>query len=135
MSGGFSMKELENNAFFWQKLDTLMFSSSCTIDRPKGSTHFKYSNLVYPVDYGFLSDTTGSDQQPIDIFRGSISTFSVDAIVVSADILKKDCEAKLLVGCTEEEMLQIMKFLNQTEFQKAILVRRGNETPIWSSND
>ena len=38
------MKELENNAFFWQKLDTLMFSSDCTIDRPKGSTHFKYSN-------------------------------------------------------------------------------------------
>lgn len=64
------MKELENNAFFWQKLDTLMFSSDCTIDRPKGSTHFKYSNLVYPVDYGFLSDTTaGSDQDPIDLLR------------------------------------------------------------------
>lgn len=136
MLGGFSMKELENNAFFWQKLDTLMFSSDCTIDRPKGSTHFKYSNLVYPVDYGFLSDTTaGSDQDPIDLFKGSIPTHTVDAIAVSADILKKDCEVKLLVGCTEEEILDILRFLNQTEFQKAILIRRGAETPIWSTND
>lgn len=136
MLGGFSMKELENNAFFWQKLDTLMFSSDCTIDRPKGSTHFKYSNLVYPVDYGFLSDTTAeSDQDPIDLFKGSIPTHTVDAIAVSADILKKDCEVKLLVGCTEEEILDILRFLNQTEFQKAILIRRGDETPIWSTND
>lgn len=129
------MQELENNAYFWQKLDTLMLSSTCTIDRPKGTTHFKYSNLVYPVDYGFLSDTTGSDQEPIDLFKGSVSTFSVDAIAVSADILKKDCEVKLLVGCTEDEIMSILSFLNQTEFQKAILVRRGNDTPIWSSND
>lgn len=136
MLGGFSMKELENNAFFWQKLDTLMFSSDCTIDRPKGSTHFKYSNLVYPVDYGFLSDTTaGSDQDPIDLFKGSVPAHTVDAIAVSADILKKDCEVKLLVGCTEEEILSILRFLNQTEFQKAILIRRGDETPIWSTND
>lgn len=129
------MQELENNAYFWQKLDTLVLSSSCTIDRPKGTTHFKYLNLVYPVDYGFLTDTTGSDQEPIDMFKGSISTSSVDAIAVSADILKKDCEVKLLVGCTEEETMDILKFLNQTQFQKAILIRRGNETPLWANND
>lgn len=129
------MKELENNAYFWQKLDTLLFSSNCTIDRPKGSTHYKYSNLVYPVDYGYLTDTTGSDQKPIDVFQGSNPAFKVDAIVVSADILKKDCEVKLLVGCTEGETLEILKFLNQTDYQKAILVQRGVEVPFWSSND
>ena len=57
------MQQLENNAFFWQKLDTLLLSSSCTIDRPKGSAHYKFTNLIYPVDYGFLSDTFGSDQK------------------------------------------------------------------------
>lgn len=129
------MQELENNAYFWQKLDTLLLSSTCTIDRPKGSEHFKYRNLIYPVDYGFLSDTLGSDQTPIDIFRGSRSTNSVDAIAVSADILKKDCKVKLLVGCDEKETLLILQFLNQTEFQKAILIRRGNETPSWSNNE
>lgn len=104
MLGGFSMKELENNAFFWQKLDTLMFSSDCTIDRPKGSTHFKYSNLVYPVDYGFLSDTTaGSDQDPIDLFKGSIPTHTVDAIAVSADILKKIVKLNCLLDVQKKK--------------------------------
>ena len=129
------MQQLENNAYFWQKLDTLLLSSSWTIDRPKGSTHYKFTNLVYPVDYGFLSDTFGSDQKPIDVFKGSIATNNVDAIVITADILKKDCIVKLLVGCTEEETMRILEFLDQTEFQKAILVRRGNETPSWSNND
>lgn len=127
--------QLENNIFFWQKLDTLLLSSSCTIDRPKGSHHFKYRNLVYPVDYGFLTDTTGSDQAPIDDFKGSKGGMKVQAIAVSADILKKDCEVKLITGCTEHEILRILEFLNQTEFQKAILVRRGNEAPSWASAD
>lgn len=105
------------------------------IDRPKGSTHFKYSNLVYPVDYGFLADSVGSDQSPIDLFKGSIKSNRVEAIAISADILKKDCEVKLLVGCTEQETNLILQFLNQTQFQKAILVRRGSEMPGWASSD
>ena len=60
---------------------------------------------------------------------------TLDAIAITADILKKDCIVKLLVGCTEEETMRILEFLDQTEFQKAILVRRGNETPSWSNND
>ena len=129
------MNKLENNAFFWQKLDTLFLSSKLVVDRPRNTAHYKYSNLIYPVDYGYLSDTTGSDQAPIDVFKGSMKTTQIGAIVVSADILKKDCEVKLLIGCSEEEEYEILEFLNQTEFQKAILVRRGNEVPEWAQND
>lgn len=129
------MNTYENNAFFWQKLDTLYLSNKLVIDRPKHTSHYKYSNLIYPVDYGYLNDTAGSDQAPLDVFKGSIKTTKVGAIVVTADILKKDCEAKLIVGCTEEEIHEILVFLNQTEFQKAILLRRGNETPEWASVD
>ena len=129
------MNTLENNAFFWQKLDTLFFSSKLVVDRPRYTVHYKYSNLVYPVDYGYLSDTTGSDQAPIDVFKGSQKTNQVGAIVVSADILKKDCEVKLLIGCSEEEDHEVLEFLNQTEFQKAILIHRGNEVPEWAQND
>ena len=129
------MNTLENHAFFWQKLDTLFFSSKLVVDRPRYTVHYKYSNLVYPVDYGYLSDTTGSDQAPIDVFKGSQKTNQVGAIVVSADILKKDCEVKLLIGCSEEEEHEVLEFLNQTEFQKAILIHRGNEVPEWAQND
>ena len=129
------MEQLENNVYFWQKLDTLLLSSTYTVNQPKGSTHNKYPNLVYPVDYGSLKDTLSADQNPIDVFKGSISTFQVDAIVISADILKKDCVVKLLIGCTEEESTNVLQFLNQTEYQKAILVRRGTQMPLWASND
>ena len=91
--------------------------------------------MVYPVDYGYLNDTMSSDQSPIDVFRGSEKSSLVQAIAVSADILKKDCEVKLLVGCSEEEIHDILEFLNQTEFQKAVLLRRGNEVPEWAQND
>lgn len=129
------MNTYENNAFFWQKLDTLLLSSKLVVDRPRNSSHYKYSNLVYPVDYGYLNDTMSSDQSPIDVFRGSEKSNLVQAIAVSADILKKDCEVKLLVGCSEEEIHDILEFLNQTEFQKAVLLRRGNEVPEWAQND
>ena len=129
------MNAYENNAFFWQKLDTLYLSSQLVIDRPKNTCHYKYSNLVYPVDYGYLSDSTGSDQSPIDVFKGSIKSTKVGAIVVTADILKRDCEAKLLIGCSEEEIHNILVFLNQTEFQKAVLLQRGDEMPDWASAD
>lgn len=129
------MSACENNAFFWQKLDTLYLSSKLVVDRPRNTCHYKYSNLIYPVDYGYLCDTTGSDQAPIDVFKGSEKSNLVQSVVVSADILKKDCEVKLLIGCSEEEELEILEFLNQTEFQKAVLIRRGSEVPYWASND
>lgn len=129
------MSAYENNAFFWQKLDTLYLSSKLVVDRPRNTCHYKYSNLIYPVDYGYLCDTTGSDQAPIDVFKGSEKSNLVQSVVVSADILKKDCKVKLLIGCSEEEELEILEFLNQTEFQKAVLIRRGSEVPYWASND
>lgn len=129
------MAEFENNAYFWQKLDTIYLSSKLEIDRPKDSVHYKYSNLVYPVDYGYLKDTTGTDMKPIDVFKGSLGGNQVQAVAVSADILKKDSEVKLMVGCSEEEIYDIMHFLNQTQFQKAVLLYRGYEVPEWGSDD
>ena len=129
------MAEFENNAYFWQKLDTIYLSSKLEIDRPKDSVHYKYSNLVYPVDYGYLKDTTGTDMKPIDVFKGSLGGSQVQAVAVSADILKKDSEVKLMVGCSEEEIYDIMHFLNQTQFQKAVLLYRGYEVPEWGSDD
>ena len=129
------MNEFENNAYFWQKLDTIYLSSKLEIDRPKDSVHYKYSNLIYPVDYGYLKDTTGTDMKPIDVFKGSLYSNQVMAVAISADILKKDSEVKLIVGCSEDEIYDIMTFLNQTEFQKAVLLRRGYDVPEWGSED
>ena len=128
--GGFEM-EFENNAYFWQKLDTLYLSSDLVIDRPKGTCHPLYSNLVYPVNYGYLKDP--KDDEHIDCYRGSKNEYSVNTMVVCADILNKDIEVKLLVGCTEQEEKDILGFLNQTDFQKSVIIRRGSAIPDWGN--
>ena len=124
--------ELENNAYFWQKLDTLYLSSDLVIDRPKGTCHPMYSNLVYPVDYGHLKDLM--DSEHIACYKGTKFVSGVDALVVCADILNKDIEVKLLVGCTEKEEEDILSFLNQTDFQKSIIIRRGSAIPGWANS-
>ena len=129
------MNQLENNAFFWQKLDSIYFASSIVITQPQGSTHPSFKNLVYLVDYGYLNETLSQDQLGIAIYKGKGSAYLVEAILVAADILKKDIEVKLLVGCSEEEVDMILRFVNQTEYQKTIIVRRGNEIPSWSNSD
>ena len=129
------MNQLENNAFFWQKIDSIFLASAVVITQLAGSNHLEYQNLIYPVDYGYLNETLSQDSLGISVYKGSISTHIIDAMLVSADILKKDIEVKLLLGCNAEEVDKILRFVNQTEFQKSILVRRGNTIPTWSNPD
>lgn len=130
------MKEYENNAYFWQKVDTLFISSKLSISRRKGETHPLYHNLQYPVDYGHLDDTNGKEdaENGISVYCGS-QPRSVTALIVAADILKKDLDVKILVGCTEDEISLVLRFLNQTDYQKTVLIRRGNDIPSWGVTD
>jgi len=129
------MSQLENNAFFWQKLDTLYFSSSIIITQPAGSAHPTFGNLIYPVNYGYLSDTLSQDETGISIYKGSLSANQVNTVIIASDILKKDIEVKLLVGCSLTEEEAILRFTNQTDFQKTILIRRGMEVPSWGFSE
>lgn len=122
--------ELLNNGYFWQKIDSLLLSTNVIISQEKGSSHPKYLNMVYPVKYGYLEDTDS-----IKIFRGSLKKSTADAIMVVGDILKRDLEVKLLWGCTPEEEIEILRFINQTDYQKGILVRRGSDLPEWAITD
>ena len=42
---------------FWKALDELVNTSEIVIDRPKGSTHPRFPNFIYRVDYGYLKNT------------------------------------------------------------------------------
>ncbi len=126
------MSELLNNAYFWQKIDTLYYSSHMELVRKKGTSHQRYKNLVYPLDYGYLTDTLTESGHGIAVFMGTSGNESVSTMVIAADILKKDVEIKLLVGCTPDEERAVLEFLNQTDYQKTILVRRGRDIPPWA---
>ena len=111
------------NEDFWKALDELVNSSEIVIDRPRGSAHPRFPNFIYKVDYGYLKDTTSMDGAGIDVWVGS-GDKKIDAIMCIVDLMKKDSEIKILVGCTEEEKLDIYKTHNETQYMKGVLIRR-----------
>ena len=110
---------------FWQALDKFVAESEIIIDRPKGSAHPRYPNFIYPLDYGYLKGTTAMDGGGIDVWLGSDTAGELDAIMCIVDLMKRDSEIKLLIGCTEDEKAQVYRVHNETEFMKGVLIRRG----------
>jgi inorganic pyrophosphatase len=94
------------------------------IDRPKGSHHPHFPEIVYPVDYGYLEGTTSMDGDGIDVWRGTDSSQEINAVICTADILKRDSEVKILLGCTAEEKRLVLDFNNHGEHIKGILISR-----------
>ena len=109
---------------FWQALDRLVAESKVNIDRPKGSTHPKYPDLIYHVDYGYLDGTTSMDGNGIDVWKGTNGE-DIDAIICVVDLLKRDSEIKILIGCNEEEKQTVLNIQSNTEYMKGILISRN----------
>ena len=80
---------IEPNTEFWTALDELVSDSEIVIDRPKGTTHHKYPDLIYKVDYGYLKNTSSMDGDGIDVWVGTAGN-KVDAIMCIVDLMKKD---------------------------------------------
>ncbi len=113
----------ENNDF-WVTLDALVNQSDIVIDRPKGTAHPRYPDFIYKVDYGFLTNTTSMDGGGIDVWVGTDEKRNIDAIMCIVDLMKRDSEIKILIGCTEEEKELVYKTHNESEYMKGILIRR-----------
>ena len=109
---------------FWEAVDALVSSGKIVIDRPKGSFHPRFPSIKYEVDYGYIENTSSMDGGGIDVWLGSLSDKQVNAIICTVDLMKKDSEIKLLIGCTEEETNTVYEFHNNTEFMKGILIKR-----------
>ena len=107
---------------FWQALDLLVEEHALVIDRPRGSVHPRYPAFVYPLDYGYLKGTSASDGSGIDVWRGTADT-GIAAIVVTVDMMKRDSEIKIVLGCTEEE-IEIVRQTHNNKHMKCIFVER-----------
>lgn len=111
------------NDEFWTAIDELVKNTEIVIDRPKGTAHPRYPDYIYKVDYGYLKETTSMDGAGIDVWVGTGGQ-KIDAIICTVDLMKKDSEIKILIGCTEEEKQIIYQTHNETEHMKGILIRR-----------
>jgi len=108
---------------FWRALDKLVRESEVVIDRPRGARHPSSGDIIYPVDYGYLKGTTSMDRQGIDVWRGSLAGCSIDAIVCTADLRKRDSEIKILIGCTDTEKKLILAFCNHGDMSGMLVER------------
>lgn len=117
------------NDKFWHRLDQLVTSSQIRIDRLKGSAHPRYPQFRYPFDYGYLEKTQVKDKGGLDVWIGSLLERKVTAIICNVDLIKKDSEIKLLLGCTKQESQKILKVHNRGS-QSAILIPRPDNFSI-----
>ena len=116
------MKTDLNN--FWRYLDELVAQSKIIIDRPKGSVHPRYPQIVYELDYGYLEDTKSLDNEGIDVWIGTDAAQKLDAIICTVDLVKRDSEIKLLIGCTSAEKAYIKSFYNEWPQMGGLLIER-----------
>ncbi len=111
---------------YWDILDEFIKLNNIVIDRKKGMSHPKYADMVYPVDYGFITNTKSMDGSGIDIFIGEEKKKKINGIICIADRVKNDAEIKIIFGCNEDEIEVILDFLNRTDNMKAIFINHDD---------
>ena len=90
------------------------------IDRPLGSVHPNHSDIIYPVNYGYIQNTISGDGEEIDVYLLGVSVpvrdFSCRIIAV---IERLDDNENKLVGApvgvefTKEEIAKLTNFQEQ----------------------
>ena len=101
---------METDLNFWLVMNDLANSNRIVLDRPRGSAHPRYPDMIYPLDYGYLENTVAGDGDGIDVWFGSRSEKTLTGILCTFDKLKRDAELKLLIGCTAEDVETIREF-------------------------
>ncbi len=72
--------------------------------------HPRHPEMIYPLDYGYLENTTSGDGAGIDVWIGSLNNKKLTGILCTFDKLKRDAEIKLLIACTTEDVQTIQRF-------------------------
>ena len=111
---------------FWEYLDRMVATSRLVIDRPKGSPHPGFPSNAYPLDYGYLEGTTTTDGGELDFWCGTLPEKNLDALLITVDLLKRDVEIKLLLGCTPSEQQAILDFHNDGLMRAVKMIRCYN---------
>lgn len=70
------------------------------IDRPLGSTHPRHSDIIYPINYGYLPATVSGDGMEIDAYVLGIATpiTEFEGVVIGIVVRDDDNEDKLIVA-------------------------------------
>ena len=83
---------------YWSALENLIAASRITIDRPAGSAHPLNAEIIYPLDYGYLSVTRAGDGAGVDVWIGRTLPRRLVGVIMTVDLFKHDVAQKLLLG-------------------------------------
>lgn len=101
------------------------------IDRPIGSSHPKYPDCIYPINYGFISNTVAGDDKEIDVYllRETKPLKNAKVKIVAVIIRENDVEFKLVAvplynaqNVTVEEIKKSTNFIEQY-FKSTIVIK------------
>ena len=125
------LTELARREIDWERWEALIRRNGITIDRPHGAQHPSHPSIIYPMDYGYVNGTNATDGENLDVFRGTVRTGLVGAII-SVDHRKGDREFKLLYDCSPEEIYLANGFVNfDRSLMEGILVLRKPMADLW----
>ena len=89
------------------------------IDRPIGSSHPRYPDTVYPVNYGYIPGTFAGDGEPKDVYLLGVDSPVEEYIgKIIAVIHRKDDREDKLVAAPEGMAFSEMEIRKAVEFQE-----------------
>ena len=104
------------------------------IDRPLGSVHPRYPNLVYEVNYGYVPGILGGDGEEQDAYILGIDEplAEFDGVIIAVLERLNDNESKWIVASantvwSDEDILQKIHF--QEKYFSTRLLRKKRTTP------
>lgn len=112
---------------FWEFIDRLVAERSLVIDRPRGSQHPRYPGQIYPLDYGYMEGTMAVDGGGLDVWVGTLPSRRPEALLITIDLKKRDAEIKILLGCSDIEIREILQFSNGNSMRAVLFSREGQE--------
>lgn len=96
-----------------------MIASTVTvvIDRPLGSSHTDYSDMIYPLNYGYVPGVIGGDGEELDayVLGVDLPVKSYTGRVIAIIHRLNDVEDKLVVAptgmrYTKEQIIELTSF-------------------------
>ncbi len=117
--------------FHWQDWQTLIEKNGITLDRPRGTAHPDFPEIIYPLDYGYVNGTVAGDGHAVDVFKGTAGAGLVGTLL-TLDHRRGDREVKLLYGCTPEEVYLAHGFINFARRRmEGVLALRRPMRELW----
>lgn len=99
--------------------DVLGSRVHCVMDRPLGSAHPRYPEMIYPVNYGCVPGVMAGDgaEQDVYILGPTVPLKTFDGVVIAVIHRFDDCEDKWVVAAEGDDYMA-EEILNAVRFQE-----------------